>query len=229
MTDSLPKMAPFVESVCGPKEIRRAYDLWSLIYGGVAAPLEHGPRKLALELVSIKSHEKVLEVGIGPGQILLDILKRVDRANLVYGVDLSWKMLEKSRQCVQRAGYSNVSLEEADTRCLPFADQAFDVVYSSYVLDILSIPDILIALKEFRRVLKGGGRVVLVNLSKRGPQRRTLVEYLYRWLPATWVPYVLGGCRPVLLRDLVRNAGFEEVEREFIGGLISSEIVTARA
>jgi demethylmenaquinone methyltransferase/2-methoxy-6-polyprenyl-1,4-benzoquinol methylase len=112
---------------------------------------------------------------------------------------------------------------------LPFADQSFDVVYSSYVLDILSIKDILIALKEFRRVLKCSGRVVLVNLSKEGPQRHTLVEYLYRCLPATWVPYILGGCRPVLLRDLVCDAGFSGVEREFIGGLMSSEIVTARA
>jgi ubiquinone/menaquinone biosynthesis C-methylase UbiE len=180
-------------------------------------------------MASIKSHEKVLEVGIGPGQILLEILKRVDRTNLVYGVDLSWKMLQKSRQCVRRAGYSNVSLEEADTRRLPFADQSFDVVYSSYLLDILSIRDILIALKEFRRVLKRSGRVVLVNLSKQGPQRHTLVEYLYRWLPAALVPYVLGGCRPVLLRDLVCDAGFDEVERKFIGGLMSSEIVTAYA
>jgi ubiquinone/menaquinone biosynthesis C-methylase UbiE len=222
-------MAAMVESVCGTKEIRRAYDAWSHIYGGVAAPLEYGPRMRAVELAHLKPHEKVLEVGIGPGLILLEILKRVDRANLVYGVDLSWKMLQKSRQSVRRAGYSNVSLEEADTRCLPFADRVFDVVYSSYMLDILAIPDILLALKEFKRVLKGAGRVVLVNLSKQSPEKHTFVEWLYQWLPAAWVPYVLGGCRPVILADLVRDAGFCDVQRKFIGGLMSSEIVAARA
>lgn len=223
------EMTPIVDSVCGSKEIRRAYDLWSHIYGKVAAPLERGPRKLALELASIQPEEKVLEVAVGPGQILLEILKRVNRTNLVYGVDLSWNMLEQSRRRAHRAGYSNVSLGEADTRQLPFADHAFDVVYSSYVLDILSVHDILSALKEFRRVLKGRGRVVLVNLSKRGLPNRTWVEFLYRWMPATWVPYVLGGCRPVILNDLVCDAGFSSVERKFIGGLMSSEIVTARA
>jgi hypothetical protein len=91
------------------------------------------------------------------------------------------------------------------------------------------VRDIIIGLKEFRRVLKGRGRVVLVNLSKNSPPSRTWVEYLYRWLPTTWVPYVLGGCRPVLLKDLVCDAGFSSVERKFIGGLMSSEIVTARA
>jgi demethylmenaquinone methyltransferase/2-methoxy-6-polyprenyl-1,4-benzoquinol methylase len=112
---------------------------------------------------------------------------------------------------------------------LPFADQTFDVVYSSYVLDILSAEDITVALSEFRRVLKRNGRLILVNLSKQNPLSRTWVEYLYRWLPATWVPYLLGGCRPVLLGDPVRDAGFSSVERRFIGGLMSSEIVTARA
>ena len=223
------EMAHIVESVCGTKEIRRAYDLWSRIYGTVAAPLEHGPRTLALELANIRPDEKVLEVAIGPGQILLEILKRVDRTKFVYGVDLSWKMLEKSWQRVAGAGYNNLSLAEADTRQLPFADRTFDVVYSSYMLDILSVQDILVALKEFRRVLKGGGRVIVVNLSKQSPERRTWVEYLYKWLPGTWVPYVLGGCRPVILADIVRDAGFSCVQRKFIGGLMSSEIVVARA
>ncbi len=229
MAGTLFEMAPIVESVCGTKEIRRAYDLWSHIYGEVAAPLEHGPRKLALELANIQLHEKVLEVATGPGQILLEILRRVDRTNFVYGVDLSWEMLEKSGRRVHGAGYSNVSLAEADTRQLPFADRAFDVVYSSYMLDILSVQDIIVALTELRRVLKGSGRVILVNLSKQSPQSRTWVEYLYRWLPATWVPYVLGGCRPVLLADLVCDAGFSGVQRKFIGGLMSSEIVAASA
>jgi demethylmenaquinone methyltransferase/2-methoxy-6-polyprenyl-1,4-benzoquinol methylase len=112
---------------------------------------------------------------------------------------------------------------------LPFTDRAFDVVYSSYMLDILSVQDIIVALKEFRRVLKGSGRVILVNLSKQSPQSRTWVECLYRCLPATWLPYVLDRCRPVLLADLVCDAGSSGVQRKFIGGLISSEIVAARA
>ena len=78
-------------------------------------------------------------------------------------------------------------------------------------------------------MLKRSGRLILVNLSKQSPPSRTWVEYLYRWLPATWVPYLLGDCRPVLLDDSVRDAGFSSVERKFIGGLMSSEIVTARA
>jgi demethylmenaquinone methyltransferase/2-methoxy-6-polyprenyl-1,4-benzoquinol methylase len=221
--------APIVEPVRGAKEIRRAYDLWSYIYSGVAAPLEHGPRKRALELANIQPHEKVLEVATGPGQILLEILKRLDRTNIAYGVDLSWKMIEKCGRLVHGAGYHNLSLTEADTRQLPFADQTFDVVYSSYTLDILSVQDILAALKEFRRVLKGSGRVMLVNLSKQSPQSRTWVEYLYEWLPATWVPYLLGGCRPVFLADLAREAGFSSVQRKFVGGLMSSEIVSASA
>jgi ubiquinone/menaquinone biosynthesis C-methylase UbiE len=229
MADNPRDTAPIMESVCETRAVRRAYDFWSHIYGQVATPLEHGPHKHALELANIQPHEKVLEVAVGPGHILLEILKRVDRTNIVYGVDLSWRMLEKSRRRVHRAGHTNVSLQEADARQLPFSDQIFDVVYSSYMLDILSLRDLATVLKEFRRVLKARGRVVLVNLSKECPQRRTWVEMLYRLLPASWVPYLLGGCRPVLLLDFMRKAGFRDAERTFIGGMMSSEIVTARA
>lgn len=217
-----------VESVCETAAIRRAYDLWSSVYGEVAAPLEHGPRLLALELARIQPHEKVLEVAVGPGHVLLEILKRVNRTNVIYGIDLSWKMLEKSRRRALRAGYKNACLVEADTRQLPFGNQTFDILYSSYAVDILGLHDITCALSEFRRVLKRGGRAVLVNLSKNSSNSRTWVEWLYQLLPATWVPYLLGGCRPVLLADLLHQTGFIAIERKFIGGLMSSEIVTAR-
>lgn len=222
------KKALIVEAVCETEAIRRAYDLWSWVYGEVAAPLEHGPRKVALDMAHIQPYEKVLEVAVGPGQILLEILKRVDRTNVTYGVDLSWKMLQKSRRRVHRAGYANVCWAEADARHLPFAGQTFDVLYSSYMLDILALRDIVGALAEFRRVLKSGGRVVLVNLSKKRPNMDTWVEWLYKLLPVTWVPYLLGGCRPVFLADLLTQSGFSGIERKFISGLMSSEIVTAR-
>lgn len=228
MTHTHQQKADLVESVCKAESIRRAYDLWSSVYGEVAAPLEGGPRLLALELARIQPHEKVLEVAVGPGHILLEILKRVNRTSVIYGIDLSWKMLEKSRRRALGTGYKNACLVEADTRQLPFGDRTFDILYSSYALDILGLHDITCALSEFRRVLKMGGRVVLVNLSKKCSKSRTWVERLYQLLPATWVPYLLGGCRPVLLADLLNQAGFTAIERKFIGGLMSSEIVTAR-
>jgi len=217
-----------MEAKAATHRIRRAYNLWSYFYGGLLAPLEHKPRMLGLEKAGIQPQDRVLEVAVGPGATLTEILKRVDRTTVVCGVDLSPKMLEKARRRVSAAGYANLDLREADTRELPFPDGVFDVLYNSYMLDLIPLGDLPVILGEFRRVLKPGGRLVLVNMSKEDGSGRTWWERLYRWLPARWVPYLLGGCRPVLVEGLVSEAGFREVKREYVHHIIPSEIVTAQ-
>jgi hypothetical protein len=65
---------------------------------------------------------------------------------------------------------------------------------------------------------------VLLNMSKadQAPTRR---ELLYQKLPAKLVLYLMGGCRPVLMEQPTRDAGFQAVTRTFVGGKAPSEIV----
>ena len=217
-----------IEAKAPTQRIRRAYDFFSLFYGALVAPLERKPRMLGLEKAGIQPQDKVLEVAVGPGATLAEILKRVDRTTVVYGVDLSLKMLEKARRRVSAAGYANLDLQEADARQLPFPDGTFDVLYNSYMLDLIPLGDLPVVLGEFRRVLKPGGRLVLVNMSKENEGVLTWYERFYQRLPARLVPYLLGGCRPALAEDLVNQAGFREVTRDYIRHIFSSEIVTAR-
>ena len=217
-----------IEAKAPTHRIRRAYGLFSLFYGALVAPLERKPRMLGLEKAAIQPQDRVLEVAVGPGVTLTEILKSVDRTTVVYGVDLSPKMLEKARRRVSAAGHVNLDLQEADARQLPFPDGTFDVLYNSYMLDLIPLGDLPVVLGEFRRVLKPGGRLVLVNMSKEDASGRTWWERLYLWLPARWVPYLLGGCRPVLVESPVSEAGFCEVKREYVHHVIPSEIVTAK-
>src|SRR5438876_3220885 len=217
-----------IEAVGTAERIRRAYDLWSTIYAKVASPLERGPRLRALELAGVQPQDTVLEVAVGTGAIFLEILKRVDKRKTVYGIDLSSKMLHKTRQLIHDEGYDNVGLYQADARQLPFRPEAFDVIYSSYLLDLLELRDMPKVLHEFRSVLRPGGRLVLVNLSKEDADKISWMERFYLWLPAAWVPYLLGSCRPVFMQTLVKAQGFIEVRREFMRHLTHSEIVTAR-
>ncbi|MDQ7779578.1 MAG: methyltransferase domain-containing protein [Planctomycetota bacterium] len=217
-----------IEAKAPAEHVRRAYDLFSRFYGWVAAPLEREMQMLALERARVRPSDIVLEVGVGTGGAFLEIRRRVAGKIGIHGIDLSPRMLSATRALVSSAGFGNVDLREADARKLPFQDRAFDLLFNSYMLDLIPLSDLIPVLGEFRRVLKPGGRLVLLNMSKEDGSRLTWFERTYRALPDWLAPYVLGGCRPVLMAPMVAEAGFVDVERDFIRRAIPSEIVVAR-
>jgi demethylmenaquinone methyltransferase/2-methoxy-6-polyprenyl-1,4-benzoquinol methylase len=216
-----------IEAFAPADRIKRAYNILSLGYAGLLSPLERKPRMIGLERAAIRPDDNVLEVAVGPGHSFVEILKTVDPAKTVCGVDLSPKMLAQTRRRSEAADLANADLREADARQLPFADDSFDVLYNSYMLDLIPLDDMPAVLSEFHRVLKPNGRLVLVNLSKKSADERTWLERLYLSLPMVAVPYLMGGCRPVLMAQPVKDAGFVDVRREFIPHVIPSEVVTA--
>ncbi len=217
-----------IDAVGQTELIKRYYNYRSKSYAWMVAPLEEKPRMMALDRARIQPGDRVLEVAVGPGVTLPEIAKRVAPGTPIHGVDLSPGMLEKARNRLSEAGITNVILQEADARKLPFADASFDVLYNSYMLDLIHLADMPVVLAEFYRVLKPGGRLILVNLSKPDPSRITWFERLYRWLPESIVPWVVGACRPVVMAPHVSAAGFMGVEREFVPNSLPSEIVVAR-
>ena len=114
-----------IEAKAPTQRIRRAYDLFSLFYGALVAPLERKPRMLGLEKADIQPQDKVLEVAVGPGVALTEILKKVDSTTVVYGVDLSPKMLEKGPSAGQRRRVCQPG--PAGGRCAPTAFPGWDV------------------------------------------------------------------------------------------------------
>ena len=110
---------------------------------------------------------------------------------------------------------------------LPYAAGSFDRLFSSYMLDLLPAAHISTALSEFWRVLRSGGRLVLVGLTEgESPISQGIMSIwkgLYEIEPA-W----LGGCRPVQLRPLVEEAGFIYVQRWYMSQWgHPSEVVSA--
>ncbi len=211
-----------------PDKISKAYDRRGEIYARTVAPLEWPNHLQAINRAAIKPQDKILEVAVGPGLTLLELLRRVHRDNIVHGVDLSQGMLQIAKSRIEEAGFKNFDLKQADARHLPFENNQFDLVYNGYMLDLIPLKDMHPILVEFRRVLKPNGRLVLLNMSKVSSEKKTLREILYKLLPPTLVLYLAGGCRPVLMSDEVKKAGFDRIERVFFKGRMPSEIIIAR-
>ena len=220
--------AVMIEAAGTTPQLRRLYNARSSRYRETTERLEAKPRRLAIERARIRPRDRVLEVAVGPGAALVEMARSVAPDVPVVGLDLSEGMLRQAACRAAEAGLANVELVQGDARALPFTDGSFDVVFNAYMLDLIRLADMPTVLGEFRRVLRPGGRLVLLNLSKRDPSRLTWFERLYRALPPRWTPYLVGACRPVAMADGVHAAGFEEITRTYIPNWLPAELVTAR-
>ena len=191
------------------------YDLWGTL-------TETRARRRALELARVRDGEAILEVALGTGLTFQAILKANPGGKNV-GVDLTPAMLEKARRRAERMGATNFQILVGDAYALDFPDGSFDLVMNNYMFDLLPEKDFALVLSQFKRVLKPGGRLVLVNMTKGERFYQRIYETIYRVNPA-W----LGGCRGVLLTDAVRAVGFTDIHRETLSQFgFPSEIISA--
>lgn len=201
-------------------EIIRKYNRIASIYDLFGILMEWKARQRALDLASLHDGERVLEVALGTGLNFVEILKR-NSCGWVDGIDISMKMLERAKKRISKTRKENYTLYLCDCRHLPFEDGTFDVLMNQYMFDILPIEDFIPILSEFKRVLKGGGRVVLVNMTKGEKWLNQIYEEIYKLKPP-----LLAGCRGVLVKPFLEKIGFKEIEREFVSQLgFPSEVV----
>ena len=195
------------------KEIVRKYNWIAPIYDLFGILMESKARQRALEMAAIQNGEKVLEVAFGTGLNFVEILKR-NRCGWVNGIDVSMKMLERTKKRISKTGQKNFTLYLCDCRHLPFEDGAFDVLMNQYLLDILPVEDFIPILSEFKRVLKTGGRIVLVNMTKGERWVNQIYEEIYKLKPP-----LLAGCRGVMAQPFLEEIGFKTFQREFVSQL----------
>ena len=137
--------------------VTRVYQNLTAVYDWTYGPTLHPGRVQALQRMSIRPGERVLEVGVGTG-INTSLYPR-DCA--VTGIDLTGSMLEKARDRIERKGISNVRLLEMDAADMKFADCTFDTVYAPYLISV--VPDTVAVAREMYRVCRPGGRVIILN------------------------------------------------------------------
>jgi ubiquinone/menaquinone biosynthesis C-methylase UbiE len=217
-------------ALVSPEEAARLYTRLARVYD-FFSKYEQAHHHAAIEMANIQNDEQVLEVACGTGRATVELARRVGQHGMLYALDLTPAMLAQARRKLEKEHLiDRVELRQGDARHLPYPDEMFDLIYNAYMFDLIKtavIPDIV---SEFKRVLKPGGRLVLVNTSKQG-SKKSAYEFLYE---KGVLGSVYGGCRPVMLAPFLRQAGFERVARVFRpnGGFLSlnplqgTEIVT---
>ncbi len=204
------------------EEIKRIYDKLASVYDIWGKLTESRARNRAIELAAIGDDQNILEVAVGTGLAFYEIAQRNSHGQN-RGIDLSPGMLEKAKKRLKQLAGTNYSLEIGTAFDLPARTESIDLVFNCYMFDLISYGDMDAVLAEFKRVLKPGGKLILVNMTNGESAGSRLYEFIYRLSPKT-----MGGCRGVRLADRLRQHGFRVATREYYEQMLfPSEVILA--
>ena len=190
-------------------EARATYDRMAKWYDLVAGRFEEPFRVAALNKLKATEGEIVLEIGFGTGQGMLALAQAVGASGKVFGIDISPGMCEIGREKLAQAGLSDRAvLTCGDASELPFKAGQFDAVLMSFTLELFDTPEISTVLGECRRILRWGGRMGVLAMSKtrQGSRMAKLYEWTHVRFPA-WI-----DCRPIFASKALEEAGFRILE-----------------
>jgi demethylmenaquinone methyltransferase/2-methoxy-6-polyprenyl-1,4-benzoquinol methylase len=179
---------------------------------------------------------KVLDCATGTGDLVVAMMEGCPRITEMVGLDLAEEMVALAKKKVESKRFaSKVAWQVGSALDLPFADNTFDVVTIAF--GIRNVTDVSLALNEFRRVLKPGGRLLILEAAL--PQNNILrslhLFYLRHILPRVggWISGAKSAYRYLnetietfpsgeSFCHLMRGAGFKEVE---VTGLTGGVVV----
>ena len=216
-----------VEATHTTEKVRNYYAWRASNYdAGASFEVEHHAE--ALRLATVQEGQRVLDVACGTGRGTVGLAQAVGQTGKVDALDLSDAMLAQAQAKLEKLELINrVELKQGNAQELPYPNGTFDLVYNGYMFDLIPLDGFLPILKEMARVLKPGGKLVLVNMSK-PDERKTFYEKIYE---RGWA---IMPCRPVLMSPCLPAAGFTDIQRFYrptrgslIARLWGQEIVLA--
>jgi demethylmenaquinone methyltransferase/2-methoxy-6-polyprenyl-1,4-benzoquinol methylase len=217
-----------------PDAVRSMFDRISPVYDVMNRTMTMGLdqrwRRAAVAAV-VRPGDRVLDICCGTGDVAVAALRAGGR---VTGLDFSERMLERARR-----KSADVEWVQGDALALPFEDGSFDAATAGF--GVRNLDDLERGLAELRRVLRTGGRVAILEITRPSgllaPFYRLwfdgLVPLLGKLLPGgsayTYLPAsVRRFPRPEELAGLLRAAGFEDVRwKTFAGGIVALHIGVA--
>ena len=150
------------------------YDLLNTL---MTAGLHHSWRERAADRAELSPGDSVLDVCCGTGDLAFELAQRVSPDGRVVGCDFSEQMLDLAREKAEHRGVESVRFEWADALQLPYDDDRFDALTVGF--GVRNFADRDRGLREMSRVLKPGGRLVILEFTE--PRRPPFSTFYSLW------------------------------------------------
>jgi demethylmenaquinone methyltransferase/2-methoxy-6-polyprenyl-1,4-benzoquinol methylase len=193
-------------------------------------------KRITIEASAVRPGHKILDIAGGTGDLSYQFARRVGKEGLVVLADINASMLTVGRdRLVDRGVVGNIQFAQTDAQYLPFPDNTFDCITIAFGLRNVTDKDL--ALRSMLRVLKPGGRLLVLEFSK---PRNPLLEkaydtYSFKFLPlmgklitndADSYRYLAESIRmhpdQETLKAMMAEAGFVNTEfNNMTGGIVA--------
>jgi demethylmenaquinone methyltransferase/2-methoxy-6-polyprenyl-1,4-benzoquinol methylase len=234
--------APSRDSEEFASEVRGMFDrisgVYDLMNSAMTAGLHHEWRQRAVDRAEVGPGSDALDICCGTGDLALELRRRIGPDGRVVGSDFSEPMLDLARR---KSGEEGLPVEfgRADALDLPYGDASFDAVTIGF--GARNLADLPKGLSEMARVLRPGGRLVILEITR--PQREPLASFYSLWFDRL-IPvigslagdsdaysYLPNSVRtfpePERLAGMIDTAGFTEIRWLLLaGGIIAIHSAT---
>ncbi|NOZ77223.1 MAG: bifunctional demethylmenaquinone methyltransferase/2-methoxy-6-polyprenyl-1,4-benzoquinol methylase UbiE [Euryarchaeota archaeon] len=216
--------------------ISRRYDLLNTL---LSLNRDAAWRRFTVSQAGLEEGGRALDVATGTGKLAVELAKAVGAGGKVVGVDFCEEMMELGRKAIRGAWLEDViEFQNARAEALPFPDSSFDC--ASIAFGLRNVSDIDRSLSEMARVVRPGGRVLVLEFTQ--PEGRVLRElyylYFFRVLPLvggvisgnrdayTYLPAsVMDFPSPEGLKARMEAAGLRDVEYHLLtGGIVALHV-----
>ncbi len=180
-------MKPYNTDQTKKEEVREMFDRiapkYDLLNHTLSASIDRLWRRRVVNIVRRAKPRRILDLATGTGDLAIALARRIDGVQ-VLGVDLSEGMLDIARRKIEARGLDGrIVLDRGDAEHLEVAQASIDV--ATVAFGVRNFGDLDVGLRELARVIRPGGKVVILEFSRpANPWFRTVYEfYAYRILP----------------------------------------------
>lgn len=169
-------------------------------------------RARVIELLAPTPGEQILDVGVGPGLLALDLARLVGESGRLVGLDVAPAMVAAAT--ARLAGLPQAEVRVGDAAELDLPDGAFDAAVSTQAYEYVA--DMPRALSELRRVLRPGGRAVILDTDWRSLVWHSSDPARMDRMLKCWDDHLSDPHLPAKLGRMLRDAGFEVRKAEIV-------------